>query len=178
MPCLPLVAFKGHSRQAFSSRRTPFSQFCGGKTLTKRAVLWPRFEVLGITNLIVIFLFRARERALFYFWECILGRKSMRMKYVFGEAKETCLVNPLPSGARLKRPIHARDGKTRDMYAMLEKKKNHHPFFSGDIKKMCSATKCKWMWREYLRFFHVLCRDIVDSGCWFHQGPHFSCLET
>lgn len=148
MPCLPLVAFKGHSRQAFSSRRTPFSQFCGGKTLTKRAVLWPRFEVLGITNLIVIFLFRARERALFYFWECTSGRKSMRMKHVFGEAKETCLVNPLPSGARLKRPIHARDGKTRDMYAMLEKKKKKITIpFSQEILKRCAlqqnASECE-----------------------------------
>lgn len=40
IPCLPLVAYKGHSRQAFSSRLTPFYQrkFSGGKTLTKRAV--------------------------------------------------------------------------------------------------------------------------------------------
>lgn len=75
--------------------------------------------------------------------------------YVFGEAKETCLVNPLPSGVRLRWPIHARDRKTLDMYAMLEKKKNHHPFFSGDIKRCAlqqNASECEGSIYDFICF--------------------------
>lgn len=82
---------------------------------------------------------------------------------MFGEAKETCLVNPLPSGARLHWPIHARDRKTLDMYAMLEKKITIP--FSQEILKDVLCNKMQVNVKGVFTISYVLCHDIVNTGC-------------